>query len=53
MFPSLQPVATSESSIRSTQVCDKTGEENLRNIVGMLVRQMTRLENSIASLNQS
>ena len=48
-----RPIATSESSNLSTQPCDKTGEENLRDIVGMLVRQMNRMENSIAFIEQS
>lgn len=53
MFPSLQQIAIYESSIQSAQLCDKTGKENLQDILGMLVRQMNRLENSVASQKQS
>ena len=50
-LPLLQPIATSESSSQSTQPSDKIGEKDLRDIVGMLVQQMNRMENSIASIN--
>ena len=52
-LPSLQPIASSEPSVLSNQPCHKTGEANLRGIVGMLVRQMNKMENSIASVRQS
>ena len=52
-LPLLQPIATSESSNQSTQPSDKIGEKDLRDIVGMLVQQMNRMENSIASMKQS
>ena len=41
-LPLLQPIATSESSTQSNQTCNKTGEENLRNIVLILVCQTAR-----------
>ena len=50
IIPSLQAIATSASSSQSNQFFDKTGEKNLRDIVGMLVCQMNRMENSIASM---
>ena len=46
-------IATSKSSIQSNQPCDKTGEESSRDTLGMLVRQMTRMESSMASMSQS
>ena len=49
-MPSFKAIVTSESSIQSNQPCDKTGEENLQGIVRMLVCQMNRMENSIASM---
>ena len=52
-LPLLKPIATSESSSQSTQPSDKIGEKDLRDIVGMLVQQMNRMENSIASMKQS
>ena len=52
-LPLLQPIATSESSSQSTQPSDKIGEKDLRDIVGMLVQQMNRMENTIASMKQS
>ena len=49
----LQPIATSKSSAQSTQPSDKIVEKDFRDIVGMLVQQMNRMENSIASMKQS
>ena len=52
-LPSFKLITTSESSVLSTQPCDKISEEKLRDILRMLVHQMNRMDSSFASMKQS
>ena len=52
-LPSFPTITISESSVLSTQPCDKKNEEKLRDILRMLMHQINRMENPIGSIKQS